>query len=73
MNAERRDPGDHRHRACEQRRIALTATAAWPRAQPIICCTSPTESLVAGLAGTAEGWRDWLRAWEDFRIADLEA
>jgi ketosteroid isomerase-like protein len=20
-----------------------------------------------GLAGMAEGWRDWLRAWEDFR------
>jgi ketosteroid isomerase-like protein len=25
-----------------------------------------------GLAGMAEGWRDWLRAWEDFRIAEVE-
>jgi ketosteroid isomerase-like protein len=25
-----------------------------------------------GLAGTAEGWRDWLRSWENFRIAEVE-
>jgi ketosteroid isomerase-like protein len=27
---------------------------------------------LAGLAGMAEGWRDWLGAWEDFRIAEVE-
>jgi ketosteroid isomerase-like protein len=25
-----------------------------------------------GLAGMAEGWRDWLNAWEDFRIAAVD-
>jgi ketosteroid isomerase-like protein len=25
-----------------------------------------------GLAGMAEGWRDWLRDWEGFRIAEVE-
>ena len=25
-----------------------------------------------GLAGMAQGWRDWLRTWEDFRIAEVE-
>jgi ketosteroid isomerase-like protein len=25
-----------------------------------------------GLAGMAEAWRDWLRAWEDFRVAEVE-
>jgi ketosteroid isomerase-like protein len=27
----------------------------------------PEPSRWGGLAGMAEGWRDWLRAWEDFR------
>jgi ketosteroid isomerase-like protein len=25
-----------------------------------------------GLAGMAEGWRDWLSSWDDFRVAEVE-
>jgi ketosteroid isomerase-like protein len=31
-----------------------------------------TGGRCTGSAGMAEGWRDWLRAWEDVRIAEVE-
>ena len=34
--------------------------------------TGITGGRWTGLAGMAEGWRDWLRFWEDFRIAEVE-
>jgi ketosteroid isomerase-like protein len=43
-------------------------SAAW--ADPDIdylVVDGPEPSRRSGLAGMAEGWRDWLRAWEDFR------
>jgi len=44
------------------------SSAAW--ADPDIeyrVVDGPEPSRWNGLAGMAEGWRDWLRAWEDFR------
>jgi len=32
----------------------------------------PEPSRWTGLAGMADGWRDWLRAWEDFRAEPEE-
>jgi ketosteroid isomerase-like protein len=32
----------------------------------------PEPSRWTGLAGMAQGWRDWLRAWEDFRAEPEE-
>jgi ketosteroid isomerase-like protein len=43
-------------------------SAAW--ADPDIeylVVDGPEPGCRNGLAGMAEGWRDWLRAWEDFR------
>ena len=48
-------------------------SAAW--ADPDIeylVVDGPEPSCWNGLAGMAEGWRDWLRAWEDFRAEPEE-
>ena len=43
-------------------------SAAWadPDIEHLVV-DGPEPSRWNGLAGLAEGWRDWLRAWEDFR------
>jgi len=44
------------------------SSAAWadPDIEHLVV-DGPEPSRWNGLAGLAEGWRDWLRAWEDFR------
>jgi ketosteroid isomerase-like protein len=33
-----------------------------------VSADGPTPGTWTGLAGMAEGWRDWLTAWGDFRV-----
>jgi len=34
-----------------------------------VSADGPTPGTWTGLAGMAEGWRDWLTAWGDFRVS----
>jgi ketosteroid isomerase-like protein len=40
---------------------------AYPEAE-LIFADGPSPGRWAGPAGLAEGWRNWLSAWEDFRV-----
>ncbi len=49
------------------------SSAAWadPEIEYLVV-DGPEPSRWNGLAGMAEGWRDWLRAWEEFRAEPEE-